>query len=1042
MRTSRVYLVGLLIALVLGLTVCDRYPTGVEDRTSPSPLSLAIPAGDLATASAPEPGPLSQGSPEAGPTSDAVPVTGELSGAPAAMAGAPGPVAASGGGVMVPDLVWQRPSMGETSIWHGTRWQDGFTALMRVPVGWEIAGAGDFTGNGSPDLVWQHVSTGDRSIWHMDGRSWTGAFTLLPRVVPAWRIAAVADLTGNGTPDLVWENTSTGDRSVWHMAGTSWTGSYTLLPRVAVQWRIAGAGDFTGNGKPDLVWENTSTGHRSIWHMDGASWSGSYTLLPRVAVEWRIAGVGDFNLHRKVDLVWQNTVTGQRSIWFMDRTNYGGSFQLLQTVDPAWRIAALRVWETCLREIVGTSTVAIPRTTRSAESAQGNLATDALLDQYAVDFAFLNSGGLRANLTRPADANDPPQLDEFGLYNITRGDVLAVWPYGNIVALAEVDGPMLQAILENGVREIGGGRFIQVAGLRIDYRIADPDAVPFPRGELVNVDYWNHPDFADGTPVDLSAGATYRIAMNDFMAAGGDGYPVLGDRVFSLPVALEVAIERYLMANSPVSPEVEGRIVQGPPFPGPFDTWLLVQPSAPVTLCWPEKDGCQATVLLRAEATGASGAYQNPWTRVRFYYQPHGAGSPTLIGETTSPSVTDDGHIRSWSWSVTLSAEDLPAGGLDVFAVGVDGNGKTYPTPFNSSISMVPANAFITTWDTRLGAGTTVTLALAETATGTVNATIHWGDGTVTHVTTPGPHVHDFGADGTYTVFVTGGAPAYNSLFNGGTASERAKLIRVDQWGNLGFTSLAYAFYEASNLVSVPAGTAGIANVTDMNGMFWKASSFNHDIGGWDVSKVTEMAAMFQGAPAFNQDIGGWDVSNIVDMRGMFWNASSFNRDLSGWCVSLISSKPTTFDTGATSWVLPRPVWGTCPGPFDTWSLVQPSAPVALCWPEEDGCQPTVVLRADATGASGVYQKPWTHVRFYYRLNQGGAHNPTLMGEATTATLTDDGHVRSWSWSITLSAEGLPAGALDVFALGVDPNGKTYPTPFNRNITVAGWDDE
>jgi 5'-nucleotidase len=46
-----------------------------------------------------------------------------------------------------------------------------------------------------------------------------------------------------------------------------------------------------------------------------------------------------------------------------------------------------------LREVVGTSVVPIPRTTREAESAQGNLATDALVDQYGTDFAFQNSGG-------------------------------------------------------------------------------------------------------------------------------------------------------------------------------------------------------------------------------------------------------------------------------------------------------------------------------------------------------------------------------------------------------------------------------------------------------------------------------------------------------------------------------------------------------------------------------------------------------------------------------------------------------------------------
>jgi hypothetical protein len=48
-------------------------------------------------------------------------------------------------------------------------------------------------------------------------------------------------------------------------------------------------------------------------------------------------------------------------------------------------------------------------------------------------------------------------------------------------------------------------------------------------------------------------------------------------------------------------------------------------------------------------------------------------------------------------------------------------------------------------------------------------------------------------------------------------------------------------------------------------------------------------------------------------MVSMIRDAAAFNQDLSGWCVSLITSAPAAFDTGATSWVLARPVWGTCP---------------------------------------------------------------------------------------------------------------------------------
>lgn len=208
-----------------------------------------------------------------------------------------------------------------------------------------------------------------------------------------------------------------------------------------------------------------------------------------------------------------------------------------------------------LAEVVGTSEVFIPRTTRVAESAQGNLATDALLDQYDVDFAFQNSGGLRADLTVEDDLDGE-------LYNIRRTNVLEVWPFGNTVSLAEVDGELLAEILDHGVSQVGGGGFMQVGGLRVDYGIVDTSG-DFPQGQVVNVEYWGHATEADGTPVDLSSDATYTIALNNFMAVGGDGYPDLegAGLVFSQQDALEVAVERYLEANSPVVPQVEGRIV-------------------------------------------------------------------------------------------------------------------------------------------------------------------------------------------------------------------------------------------------------------------------------------------------------------------------------------------------------------------------------------------------------------------------------------------------------------------------------------------------
>lgn len=64
------------------------------------------------------------------------------------------------------------------------------------------------------------------------------------------------------------------------------------------------------------------------------------------------------------------------------------------------------------------------------------------------------------------------------------------------------------------------------------------------------------------------------------------------------------------------------------------------------------------------------------------------------------------------------------------------------------------------------------------------------------------------------------------------------------------------------------------------------------------------------------QGIENWNMSmipNTLGMTSMFQLASNFNQDLSKWCVTNISTKPSNFDTGATAWTQPKPIWGTCP---------------------------------------------------------------------------------------------------------------------------------
>ena len=134
----------------------------------------------------------------------------------------------------------------------------------------------------------------------------------------------------------------------------------------------------------------------------------------------------------------------------------------------------------------------------------------------------------------------------------------------------------------------------------------------------------------------------------------------------------------------------------------------------------------------------------------------------------------------------------------------------------------------------------------------------------------------------------------------------------IGDW-DVSSVTVMQSMFEDSTSFNQDLSLWNVSNVTNMYAMFWRATQFNGDISGWNVSSVTDMRYMFNGATSFNGDISGWNVSNVTNMDYMFAGATSFNLDLSGWCVSQIPSEPSQFATGATLWVQPKPVWGTCP---------------------------------------------------------------------------------------------------------------------------------
>lgn len=219
-----------------------------------------------------------------------------------------------------------------------------------------------------------------------------------------------------------------------------------------------------------------------------------------------------------------------------------------------------------LGRVIGQSTVFVPRADscgrsdgRLCESLVGNQTTDAMRLTYGTDFAITNAGGLRDALTCAAagggsgfcPASTPPP------WLITRGQVLAVLPFGNSVSTTTLSGAELKAWLENGVSSMPGanGRFAQVSGLCFTYDVA---AATGSRVTLVSRQ--TATGTCAGGPVDLSAGVSYTLATNDFIAAGGDGYPNVAARSTTRELMDQVLAD-YVTATSPIQPKIEGRIV-------------------------------------------------------------------------------------------------------------------------------------------------------------------------------------------------------------------------------------------------------------------------------------------------------------------------------------------------------------------------------------------------------------------------------------------------------------------------------------------------
>ena len=160
----------------------------------------------------------------------------------------------------------------------------------------------------------------------------------------------------------------------------------------------------------------------------------------------------------------------------------------------------------------------VPPVERSGETPMGTYSAEVVRRTYGTQLAFLNGGGIRdtppASKYTPGDATlVRPSPGSSGPYDVTLGDLVSVFPFGNSAATTRISGADLWRALENGVSGYpSDGRFPQIAGFRFAF---DPD---LPVGQRIT-----RVTLEDGTPIPRDD-QTYTVTTVDFMVYGGDGY--------------------------------------------------------------------------------------------------------------------------------------------------------------------------------------------------------------------------------------------------------------------------------------------------------------------------------------------------------------------------------------------------------------------------------------------------------------------------------------------------------------------------------------
>jgi hypothetical protein len=132
-----------------------------------------------------------------------------------------------------------------------------------------VAGTGDFNGDGISDVLWRNPTSGYITEWlgtANGGFTSNDAHAGNGSVDASWQIAGTGDFNGDGRADILWRNAS-GVVTDWlgtANGGFVSNGANAGNGSADTSWQVGGTGDFNGDGISDILWRN-SGGYVTEW---------------------------------------------------------------------------------------------------------------------------------------------------------------------------------------------------------------------------------------------------------------------------------------------------------------------------------------------------------------------------------------------------------------------------------------------------------------------------------------------------------------------------------------------------------------------------------------------------------------------------------------------------------------------------------------------------------------------------------------------------------------------------------------------------------